>query len=226
MQRKLWSLLVTVSVACGQVAAEPIQAGESSLSITGSGVEDVDSDDVYACEVVETAPRGTPDPEIAGFIGLPPLPDYGGRCKQARMGALTQCEYLQGPGGNCLPGENHRGDPQSPCGGAVGKNYDTEAGTFTLEAVQYMVCHYPCVTNDECPAPGSGTARGLCLHDPNYSDEYANSYCQLACEDGETCPEGFVCIPGPRFGLSDGTFRQYPAQCAQPHTVVIEANID
>jgi hypothetical protein len=43
----------------------------------------------------------------------------------------------------------------------------------------------------------------------------------LGCANGETCPDGFVCIePGLSFGLSDGTQWPAPAQCVQYKPVV------
>lgn len=219
MHKKIWTSLV-LAVACGEVAAEPIQMGESSLPITSVEVGDTDSDDAYACEVVETAPRGASDSVISGFVAVTGFPNYGGRCKHSEeLGALEQCWYTG-------PTDCQAGDPEQPCGGFVGRDYDLEAGTFVLEGGQHMLCEYPCVADDQCPAPSSGTARATCMKHPELDPATGTASCMLGCGNGEVCPDGFVCIePGLGFGQSDGTVWPAPAQCVQYKPVLLEGEL-
>lgn len=227
MHGKIWMILALASMGCGQVAAEPIQTSEGYLPITDDETVDLDSDDTYACDIVEADPLGRPDAEIQGlfFLGLPGVADYGGSCKQAGNGARTQCEYTPGPP-DCVVGTNYRGDPRQPCGGLVGMQDDAATRTFTFKGVAYMACYYPCESDDECPRASSGTARATCVRHESFFPDTAAARCQLGCENGEACPDGFVCTTGQSVGFADGTSWQPPAHCAQPKVVVFQAQVD
>lgn len=216
MREKIWTLLVMMSAGCGEVTAEPIQTGTGAFSVTDIEVADADSNDTYACEVLEMEPEEAVEAEISLFVSLPGVPGFGGRCKQAGNGALNGCWYT---------GDLGCGGEARPCGGFSGR-IDTATGAYMLEGGQHMVCEYPCDTDEECPAPSSGTALATCMRSPEFNPVTDGGSCMLGCGNGEVCPDGFVCIdPGLGFGLSDGSTWMAPAQCVQYKPVALESSL-
>ena len=87
-----------------------------------------------------------------------------------------------------------------------------------------MLCEYPCVSDEQCPAPSSGNARASCMRHPEFNPLTDGGSCMLGCGNGEACPDGFVCIePGLAFGQSDGSDWPAPAQCVQYKGAVLVA---
>jgi hypothetical protein len=212
VKKTIWTLIALSIAACGEVTAEPIVVGEAAFSVNDIEVEDVESNDPYACEVVALPPRGTEDTPISSFISLGDIA-YGGRCQQP-TGGIEQCWYTSSVSNDCVAGE-------PDCGGFTGSvDYDT--GVATLQGGQHMLCEHPCTSDEQCPAPASGTALATCMRHPEFNPATDGGSCMLGCGNGETCPDGFVCIlPGLGFGQSDGSVWQAPAQCVQYKRVAL-----
>jgi hypothetical protein len=203
MQNKLWSLLLLACAGCGQISAEPIQNGESALPISEPIIIPAQaSSDAYACEVVQT--DGTPD-SVYPFLSVGTL-SYGAQCQNPATATAHGCWYT---------GRLDCAGSGLPCGGFIA-NLDTASGTASVEGGQHMLCSYGCVEDSECPAPSSGTARATCMRHPEFNPATDGGTCMLGCGNGETCPDGFVCIdPSLGFGQSDGFVWSAPTQCVQ-----------
>jgi hypothetical protein len=209
VKNTIWTLIALASTACGEVTAEPIQVGATSFSVSEVEIEDVDSEDAYACEVVTVPPRGSDGSEVTPFISVGTLA-YGAVCRATT--SPQQCWYT---------GPRDCGTESDDCGGFVG-SVDLDTGVATLEGGQHMLCAYPCVSDADCPAPGSGTALATCMLHPEFDPRTDGGSCMLGCGDGETCPDGFVCIqPGLGVSQSDGSVWPAPAQCVQYKPVTL-----
>lgn len=203
------SLLIAVAGCSGMTAEqEPTGSDERALSSASADASEA-SDDAYACKVVETEQYG----ELTPFISAPSgTPAYAGVCSGPEEGALASC-WSTGP--------RHCDGPNEICGGFSGSQ-DPATGEFRLSGGQHMLCEYPCVSDDQCPAPSSGTARATCMRSPEFNPATDGGSCMLGCGSGETCPDGFVCIePGLSFGQSDGSDWPAPAQCVQFKTLTL-----
>ena len=193
MRTKTRMLLLTgVAVAaCAKMTADPIVTSP----IQGVIASDDHSTDPYACAVVEVPPGaseidGAPVVRfVGGFGGAGGNggTGYAGICKQTRQ----MCWYTGDLSPDCAPN----------CGGwSVDGN--------VVHGGQHMVCEYICETDADCPAPATGTAPATCLQ--------AIHACAVSCANGETCPDGFICIqPGLGIGTADGGVMYVPKQCVQ-----------
>lgn len=201
MTMKFWMSALIVCVGCGEVTAEPISS--ASLAITRVDIDAADSTDPYACQVsqLDTAEQS----ELTPFARVGELA-YAAQCKSPAAGNLNQCWYTNDAG--CEGADRE-------CGGFFG-GFDTATGDYQLAGGQHMLCAYPCVRDDQCPAAATGTARPGCMIPPDFDPATEGGQCMLRCGSGETCPDGFVCVdPGLSFSASDGTLVPAPAQCVQ-----------
>lgn len=196
-----------IGLGCGEVTAEPIRS--ASLAITSVDIEAAASSDPYACDVTPVDPS---DPgELVPFVTLGEL-GYAGTCQDAGAGTPSQCWYTA---------DNDCASEGRECGGFYGQP-DAATGGWQLSGGQHMICPHRCVADEQCPAGDTGTARPACMHAPEFNPELEVGQCMLACDSGETCPDGFVCVePGIAFGASDGSFTNAPRQCVQLHRLTL-----
>ena len=202
MNAKIWAGLLVVVSGCGEVTAEPIRS--ESFAISSVDVDHTESDDAYACDVIDLGAQ--PSAELQPFVRLGAALVYAGQCRHAEPGGPNQCWYT---------GPSDCGAGSTSCGGFEGA-FDTASGSYRVTGGQHMLCAYPCVRDDQCPAPSSGTARASCMLPAEFDPATDGGSCMLGCADGETCPDGFLCIaPGLAFTRSDGTTVPAPKQCVQ-----------
>jgi hypothetical protein len=195
--------LLLIGAGCGEMTAEPIRS--ASLAITSVDIEAEESSDPYACQVSRVG-AGNPD-GLYPFVSLGELA-YAGTCENALPGALNGCWYT---------GDSSCEQEGRECGGFIGST-DTATGEYKVSGGQHMLCSYPCVADDQCPAAATGNARPACMHGAEFDPATEGGQCMLRCDSGETCPDGFLCIdPGLAFGASDGSFTPAPKQCVQLH---------
>jgi len=151
------------------------------------------STDPYACAYISydtavgnpTSPTGDP---INAY-----LTDAEG------MGYASVCKRT---GGTCwLTGPLQWQAEQLPRDGFL---YNPATGL--MEGGQYSVCEYNCSV-DDCPQPTTGTARAQC----GFPEVPENRVCLIACGNGETCPDGFLCIQ-PAIQIGDFLV---PRQCVE-----------
>jgi hypothetical protein len=218
MKERIGVVLLVAATGCGgDVVSDPAPSSEELVSdgrlASNEGSRAVDevehgspaAAEAYACDVVAVS-AGTP----YTFVSLG-KEAYAGFCSQTSAPAPVGCWYT-GPR-SC--------DSTGPCGGFRGSR-DSVTDVFTLQGGQHMLCEYPCVSDSDCPAPSSGTARASCMRSPEFNPATDGGSCMLGCADGATCPDGFVCIePGLAFGLRDGSSWPAPAQCVQYEAITM-----
>lgn len=196
-----------IGLGCGEVTAEPIRS--ASLAITSVDIDTPASSDPYACGVT---PVDTSDPDgLFPFVQLGEIA-YAGTCQNPVEGNPLQCWYT---------GDVDCVSEGRECGGFLGKP-DAATGGWQLSGGVHMLCSHHCVEDEQCPAGATGTARPACMHGAEFNPELEVGQCMLACDSGETCPDGFVCVEtGTMFGASDGSFTTAPAQCVQFHRLTV-----
>jgi hypothetical protein len=195
-----------MGLGCGEVTAEPIRS--ASLAITSVDVEPTSSEDPYSCALVQV---DSDDTERLPIVQLGELA-YGSQCTNPAPGGGIGCWHT---------GDSRCEEAGRDCGGFTG-THDMATGEYTIAGGQHMVCSYGCKQDADCPAPGSGTARVTCMHGPEFDPEVETGQCALACDAGETCPDGFVCIdPGLTFSSASGATAAAPMQCVELHRVTL-----
>lgn len=201
--------LLLIGAGCGEMTAEPIRS--ASLAITSVDIVTEESSDPYACQVSRVDASSLEEPYP--FLRVGELA-YAGTCKSPLAGALDRCWYT-------ADADCEREGRE--CGGFTGST-DTAAADYRVTGGQHMLCAYPCVADDQCPAAATGNASPACMHGPEFDPATEGGQCMLRCDAGQTCPDGFVCVdPGVAFGASDGSYTPAPAQCVQFHRLSLNA---
>ncbi len=247
MRDTTWLILTIATLACGELVAEPIVNKSVLLdgdpateeTTTGDGnafdvmtteVLDAPSTDAYACQIVpDVTGEGAPVRDGDTLIFERWANGYSNACVQATGPEATAC---------WVPGGIECDDESRPCPTIVPRR---EAGTgeSVMSGGTYMVCAHPCTTDDDCPAPSSGTAVATCVHDAalygsrnlfagvdlDRGFQYTGGgSCMIGCASGETCPDGFICSEPDRVAISSDAevlLSPAPAQCLQFKAVTL-----
>lgn len=224
--RETLRLLLTIATTSScELVAQPID--DDAFDAMTTEVLDAPSNDAYACHIVpDVAGANAPRRDGDTLIFERGANGYSRQCVQPSSAEQTAC-WQSGPFA-C-------DDEAVPCT-LIQPRAEAQTGATVMAGGEYSVCAHPCATDEDCPAPSSGTAVAKCADDPalyGFPDLYpeagiesAGGYrytgsgaCMIGCAGGEACPDGFTCIEPTRVVLSaDGgewLTSPAPAQCLQ-----------
>jgi len=203
--KRIISIVVgAVSAGCNALVAEPIRVDQGSYSI--AAIDPSGADATYGCDLVQG------DRDALYESGATLVLDtgdvaWGGRCKQPGGDPASICSN-----DGVWPLDCVAGGPG--CSGLSGL-YDAAADITVWHGGDYVSCAHHCQSDDDCPAASSGTAHASCIK-PSifFYPETGWGTCRLGCEQGETCPDGFFCMPSSRHEQFESPSRG-PRQCFQ-----------